>query len=98
MYTSKYCFDITNRIISVDKDVLRQSQVAKDSAPTYFVNAVVEADSRRLSKVAVVKLGGLSTRGIPLFSDYPQSLKSIMQGLVYYLDGGLGLMGERSYS
>jgi N-methylhydantoinase A/oxoprolinase/acetone carboxylase beta subunit len=80
--------DITSGIISVVKDVLRQSQVSKDSVlsvtigTTHFVNAVVEADSRRLSKVAVVRICDPSTRDIPPFSDYPLGLKSIMQGPV----------------
>lgn len=92
--------DITSGIISVVEDVLSKSQVAKEHVlsvtigTTHFVNAVVEADARRLSKVAVVRLCGPSTREIPPFSDYPLGLKRIMQGPVYYLDGGLEIDGR----
>jgi len=92
--------DITSGIIAVVEDVLSKSQVPKDQVlsvtigTTHFVNAVVEADARRLSRVAVVRLCGPSTREIPPFSDYPMGLKKIMQGPVYYLDGGLEIDGR----
>jgi N-methylhydantoinase A/oxoprolinase/acetone carboxylase beta subunit len=87
--------DITSGIIKVVENVLRISATERNDAlsvtigTTRFVNAVVEADVRRLSKVAVVGLCGPTTRNIPPFSDYPQGLKRIMKGPVYYLDGGL---------
>lgn len=56
---------------------------------THFVNAVVEADARRLSKVAVVRLCGPFTKQVPPFSDFPPALKDIMAGPVFYLDGGM---------
>jgi N-methylhydantoinase A/oxoprolinase/acetone carboxylase beta subunit len=42
----------------------------------------------------VVRLCGPTTRNIPPFSDYPQGLKRIMKGLVYYLDGDLEIDGR----
>jgi N-methylhydantoinase A/oxoprolinase/acetone carboxylase beta subunit len=92
--------DITSGIIAAVSSVLQQSQVPKNAilsvtiGTTHFVNAVVEADSRRLSKVAVVRLCGPSTRHVPPFSDYPLGLKAIMQGPLYYLDGGLEIDGR----
>ena len=92
--------DITSGIISAVQDVLLKSNVPKESVlsvtigTTHFVNAVVEADARRLSRVAVVRLCGPATRNIPPFSDYPVGLQSIMQGPVYYLDGGLEIDGR----
>jgi N-methylhydantoinase A/oxoprolinase/acetone carboxylase beta subunit len=92
--------DITSGIVSVVEDVLSKSKVAKEQVAsvtigtTHFVNAVVEADARRLSKVAVVRLCGPSTREIPPFSDYPIGLKKIMHGPVYFLDGGLEIDGR----
>jgi N-methylhydantoinase A/oxoprolinase/acetone carboxylase beta subunit len=92
--------DITSGIISVVEDVLQKSQVEKDKVlsvtigTTHFVNAVVEADSRRLSKVAVVRLCGPCTRDVPPFINYPVGLKKIMKGPVYYLDGGLEIDGR----
>jgi len=96
--------DITSGITHVVEDVLQKSQVAKSKiisvtiGTTHFVNAVVEADERRLSKVAVVRLCGPSTRQIPPFSDYPVALRNIMQGPVYYLDGGLEIDGREILS
>ncbi|PVH77600.1 DUF917-domain-containing protein [Cadophora sp. DSE1049] len=92
--------DITSGIVEVVEDVLNKSEVRKEDVlsvtigTTHFVNAVVEADERRLSKVAVVRLCGPSTREIPPFSDYPIGLKRIMHGPVYYLDGGLEIDGR----
>ncbi|KAG9232628.1 hypothetical protein BJ875DRAFT_466290 [Amylocarpus encephaloides] len=92
--------DITSGITGAISAVLEKSKVEKSSilsvtiGTTHFVNAVVEADERRLSKVAVVRLCGLSTRQVPPFSDYPIGLKRIMAGPVYYLDGGLEIDGR----
>jgi len=92
--------DITSGIINVVSSVILKSQVPKSSiisvtiGTTHFVNAVVEADARRLSRVAVVRLCGPSTRHVPPFSDYPLGLKKIMKGPVYYLDGGLEIDGR----
>jgi N-methylhydantoinase A/oxoprolinase/acetone carboxylase beta subunit len=92
--------DITSGITQAVQDVLHRSKVAKEDilsvtiGTTHFVNAVVEADERRLSKVAVVRLCGPSTRVIPPFTDYPLALRKIMEGPVYHLDGGLEIDGR----
>jgi len=92
--------DITSGITKVIEDVLSKSKVVKSNilsvaiGTTHFVNAVVEADARRLSKVAVVRLCGVTTRNIPPFSDFPVALKRIMAGPTFYLDGGLEIDGR----
>lgn len=92
--------DITSGITQVVENVLAKSNVSKADVlsvtigTTHFINAVVEADERRLSKVAVVPLCGPSTRHITPFSDYPVGLKRIIAGPVYYLDGGLEIDGR----
>lgn len=92
--------DITSGIAKVVEDVLQKSKVAKEDVlsvtigTTHFVNAVVEADERRLSKVAVVRLCGPTTKEIPPFSDFPLALKKIMAGPIFYLDGGLEIDGR----
>lgn len=64
--------DITSGIKSVVEDVLKKSAVdvrkilSVAIGTTHFVNAVVEADARRLSKVAVVRLCGPFTRQVGL--------------------------------
>ncbi|KAF4624140.1 hypothetical protein G7Y89_g14033 [Cudoniella acicularis] len=92
--------DITSGITTAISHILTQSSISKSSilsiniGTTHFVNAVVEADSRRLSKVAVVRLCGPSTRHIPPFADYPLNLRSIIDGGVWYLHGGLEIDGR----
>ncbi|KIW19671.1 hypothetical protein PV08_00245 [Exophiala spinifera] len=61
---------------------------------THFVNAVVENDARRLSKVAVIRLCGPYTKKIPPFCDFPYALRNIIEGPHYYLDGGLEIDGR----
>lgn len=86
--------DVTSGIHSVIENVLSKSAVNRRDVlsvaigTTHFVNAVVEADARRLSKVAIVRLCGPFTKQIPPFSDFPPALKDIMAGPVFYLDGG----------
>lgn len=73
---------------------VKSSVLSVTIGTTHFVNALVEADSRRLSKVAVVRLCGPFTRQIPPFSDFPVGLRRIMDGRAYYLDGGLEIDGR----
>lgn len=62
--------DVTSGIYTAIEGVLAKSQVDKRKilsvaiGTTHFVNAVVEADARRLSKVAVVRLCGPFTRQV----------------------------------
>ena len=55
---------------------------------TAFINAVLEADAARLSKVAVVRLCGPYTRHCPPFIDFPKRLKTMIEGHIGYIDGG----------
>ena len=96
--------DITSGITQAIDIVLKQCSVfipdvksgvlGVTIGTTHFVNALVEADSRRLSQVAVVRLCGPFTRQIPPFSDFPVGLRRIMDGGTYYLDGGLEIDGR----
>ncbi|KIP10827.1 hypothetical protein PHLGIDRAFT_22081 [Phlebiopsis gigantea 11061_1 CR5-6] len=61
---------------------------------TAFINAVLEQDSRRLSKVAIIRLCGPYTRQCPPFIDFPPELKVLMDGHVGYVDGGLEIDGR----
>ncbi|KAB5523996.1 putative hydantoinase/oxoprolinase, partial [Coniochaeta sp. 2T2.1] len=96
--------DITSGITSAIGTVLEKCAAAVPDAKggvlsvtigtTHFVNALIEADSRRLARVAVVRLCGPFTRQIPPFSDFPVGLRRIMDGGAYYLDGGLEIDGR----
>lgn len=62
--------DVTSGIYTAFINVLAKSRVNRKDVQsvaigtTHFVNAVVEADPRRLSKVAVVRLCGPFTRAV----------------------------------
>ncbi|OLN87316.1 Hydantoin utilization protein A 3 [Colletotrichum chlorophyti] len=92
--------DITSGIEAAIRAVLESSAVEQKRVlsvtigTTHFINALVEADTRRLSRVAVVRLCGPFTRQIPPFSDFPSGLRRILDGGVYYLDGGLEIDGR----
>ncbi|PWY96126.1 hydantoinase/oxoprolinase [Aspergillus sclerotioniger CBS 115572] len=92
--------DVTSGIYTAIVDVLAKAQVPRHDVrsvaigTTHFVNAVVEADPRRLSRVAVIRLCGPYTRAIPPFFDFPPHLRDIVGGPVYYLDGGLEIDGR----
>ncbi|KAK1622578.1 hypothetical protein BDP81DRAFT_385848 [Colletotrichum phormii] len=92
--------DITTGIEAALRAVIRSSKIDQKRVlsvtigTTHFINALVEADTRRLSKVAVIRLCGPFTRQIPPFSDFPSGLHRILDGGVYYLDGGLEIDGR----
>ncbi|TIC90564.1 Hydantoin utilization protein A [Colletotrichum higginsianum] len=92
--------DITSGIEAAIRTVLEKSAVDQKRVlsvtigTTHFINALVEADTRRLSRVAVIRLCGPFTRQIPPFSDFPSGLHRILDGGVYYLDGGLEIDGR----
>ncbi|KAE8331900.1 hypothetical protein BDV39DRAFT_167784 [Aspergillus sergii] len=92
--------DVTSGIYTAIQNVLEQSHVDRQDVvsvaigTTHFVNAVVQADSSRLSQVAVVRLCGPFTRQVPPFTEFPSDLKRIMGGPVFYLDGGLEIDGR----
>lgn len=96
--------DITSGIASATNTVLEKCAVTVPDVKsrvlsvtigtTHFVNALIEADSRRLAKVAVVRLCGPFTRQIPPFSDFPVGLRRIMDGGAHYLDGGFEIDGR----
>lgn len=92
--------DITSGIESAIREVLTTSAVNENRVlsvtigTTHFINALVEADTRRLSRVAVIRLCGPFTRQIPSFSDFPLGLRRILDGGAYYLDGGLEIDGR----
>ena len=61
---------------------------------TSFINAVLEQDARRLSKVAVLRLSKSFLREVPPFSDWPKGLEEICKGYLGYIDGGLAIDGS----
>ncbi|KIV95621.1 hypothetical protein PV10_03251 [Exophiala mesophila] len=92
--------NVTNGIKTAVEQILETSKVDTRNilnvavGTTHFVNAVVENDARRLSRVAVFRLCGPYTRKIPPFSDFPYALRDIIAGPCFYLDGGLEIDGR----
>ncbi|KAI1869915.1 uncharacterized protein JN550_005505 [Neoarthrinium moseri] len=92
--------DITSGIEVAIRAVLTKSGVDQRRmlsvtvGTTHFINALVEADARRLDRVAVFRLCGPFTRQIPPFSDFPVGLRRILDGGAYYLDGGFEIDGR----
>lgn len=92
--------NVTEGIATAIESVLAESKVPQDQilnvaiGTTHFVNAVVEGDARRLSRVATVRLCGPYTRKNPPFSDMPYALRDVIEGPHFYLDGGLEIDGR----
>ena len=92
--------NVTDGITNAIESVLAESKVPRDQiinvaiGTTHFVNAVVEGDARRLSRVAVVRLCGPYTKKNPPFSDIPYALREVIEGPHWYLDGGLEIDGR----
>jgi len=86
--------NVTDGIETAVRSVLEQSKTDRNSiacltiGTTHFVNAIVENDSRRLSKVAIMRLSKSFTKQIPPFSDFPPALKQIMNGYYCFVSGG----------
>ncbi|PBP19633.1 hypothetical protein BUE80_DR009663 [Diplocarpon rosae] len=86
----------------VERAILAVVQEAKISSrnigsvkigTTQFVNAVLEQDSSKLDKVAVVRLCGPYSRGSPPFVDFPPRLRRLVEGHFGYVDGGYQVDG-----
>ncbi|PFH56126.1 hypothetical protein XA68_17027 [Ophiocordyceps unilateralis] len=92
--------DITSGIEAAIRAVLADSGVDQDHVlsvtigTTHFINALVEADARRLDRVAVIRLCGPFTRQLPPFSGFPVGLRRIIEGGLHYIDGGLEMNGR----
>ena len=61
---------------------------------THFINAVVERSVDKLSKVAVVRLCGPASRGLPPFSGFPSDLSDIIKAGSHMVSGGLEYNGD----
>ncbi|KAK0671031.1 hypothetical protein QBC41DRAFT_271409 [Cercophora samala] len=61
---------------------------------THFVNAIVERDESRLSKVAVIRLSGPFSKHAPPCVDWPDDLRDIVLGYYALAKGGLEVDGE----
>lgn len=87
--------NVTDGIETAVRTVLERSAIDRNRiacltiGTTHFVNAIVEHDARRLSKVAIMRLSKSFTKEIPPFSDFPPALKQIMSGYYCFVSGGI---------
>ncbi|KAG5920255.1 hypothetical protein E4U53_003934 [Claviceps sorghi] len=92
--------DITSGIEAAIIAVLHASKVDHGRilsvaiGTTHFINALIEADARRLDRVAVVRLCGPFTKQMPPFTGFPAKIHGVLDGGAYYLDGGLEMDGR----
>ncbi|THU86391.1 hydantoinase/oxoprolinase [Dendrothele bispora CBS 962.96] len=94
--------NVTGGIEVAVKNVLDQAGVDPASGQvlsltigtTHFINAVVQSDTRRLSKVAVIRLAAPYTAECPSFIDFPPNLKKIMNGHTAIVSGGHQIDGR----
>jgi N-methylhydantoinase A/oxoprolinase/acetone carboxylase beta subunit len=61
---------------------------------THFINAVVERDAARLTKVAVIRLCGPFSKGVPPCIDWPAKLSELILGYYCLVEGGLEVDGN----
>ncbi|KAK5128102.1 hypothetical protein LTR08_004194 [Meristemomyces frigidus] len=92
--------DVTEGIEIAVRTVLEKSALPTDRiasvtvGTTHFINAIIEQDTRRLRRVAILRLSKSFLREVPPFSDWPPGLTSIIKGYVGYCDGGLHIDGS----
>ncbi|TFK90339.1 hydantoinase/oxoprolinase [Polyporus arcularius HHB13444] len=102
-YKAPTTADVSTGIENAVREVLKlaalpPSDVASVSiGTTAFINAVLEADARRLAKVAVIRLCGAYTRQCPPFIDFPTRLRKLTEGHVAFVDGGFEIDGREIF-
>ncbi|KAJ4297372.1 hypothetical protein N0V88_004291 [Collariella sp. IMI 366227] len=91
--------DPSEGIAAAIKSMFASSDVAPSDVAsvtigtTHFVNAVVERDVSRLSKVAVIRLCGPYSKHVPPCVDWPGDLRGIVLGCYALVKGGLEVDG-----
>lgn len=62
---------------------------------THFINAIIERDSSRVEKVAVLRLASYNfSAGTPPFADWPADLRGIVHGYSAIIPGGCNIDGK----
>ncbi|RDW94463.1 actin-like ATPase [Coleophoma crateriformis] len=95
--TSNPSLGINNTITSMfqsNPDIKASDVASVTIGTTHFINAVVEQDASRLAKVAVLRLCGPFSKGVPPCIDWPASLRELICGHVAFLSGGCEVDGS----
>lgn len=89
--------DVTGGVAAAIRAVLRAGGVAAEEVggvmigTTHFLNAVVEG--KHLEKVGILRLCGASTRALPPLIDWPDRLRSLIDGGAALVGGGVNFDG-----
>ncbi|WWC69837.1 uncharacterized protein I206_103780 [Kwoniella pini CBS 10737] len=92
--------DVTSGIQNAIKETLRKADVDKSHiqavsiGTTSFVNSLIERDASKLEKVAVIRLSGPFSRLAPPFVSFPYELRHVLEGPVFFAEGGLQVDGS----
>lgn len=85
---------ITTMFASASPKISPEDVASVTIGTTHFVNAVVERDASRLSKVAVIRLSGPFSKNAPPCVDWPEDMRGIVLGHYALVKGGLEVDGE----
>ncbi|KAL7422066.1 hypothetical protein Q5752_003841 [Cryptotrichosporon argae] len=93
--------EVTHGIQSATSTVLRMRPEIHPShiqalsiGTTHFVNALIQRSEDRLERVAVIRLCGPFSRPTPPFTGFPYELREILQGPLFFVNGGLQIDGS----
>ncbi|MBE3596241.1 MAG: hydantoinase/oxoprolinase family protein [Hydrogenibacillus sp.] len=90
--------DVISGIAAAAQDVLSRSGVAPDAithamlGTTQVTNAIIER--RGLERVAILRLGAPATRAIPPLADWPEDIRTKVEGPTVILPGGVEYDGR----
>jgi len=80
----------------LEKSTIQRADIAALAiGTTHFLNAIIELDSSRVEKVAVIRLASYNfSAGTPPFADWPAALKRIINGHSAIIPGGCNIDGN----
>ncbi|KIX05403.1 uncharacterized protein Z518_06275 [Rhinocladiella mackenziei CBS 650.93] len=85
----------TLKVLLGKSPVDRKNVSAIAIGTTHFINAIIERDSSRVEKVAVLRLASYNfSAGTPPFADWPAALKKIVHGHSAIIPGGCNIDGK----
>ncbi|TDZ20560.1 putative D-/L-hydantoinase subunit A [Colletotrichum orbiculare MAFF 240422] len=79
----------------LDKSTVDPAEItALAIGTTHFLNAIIERDTSRVEKIAVLRLASHNfSTGTPPFADWPRALKRIVDGHSAIIPGGVNIDG-----
>ena len=92
--------DVTLGIQAAIRECLAKADVDKSSiqavaiGTTSFVNCLLERDVDKLERVAAIRLCGPYSRLTPPFASFPYELRHVLEGPVFFAEGGLQVDGK----